>query len=130
MRCGNQHKELKDGVGKCSVPMWQMGIPAGYCGKSAYGEPTKEGRRRYGKYVPFLACYYHGGPKNPVVPHENDKLELCPHCGRSEPAPVNSPPPLMGWVSLELLRDGPPFLVKSEAIFGNEVKVKVTEVKT
>ena len=61
--CGKWHKELdENGVGKCSVPMWSMGIPAGFCDQPAFGK--HEGRPdSYGGYVPFLACYSHGGPK-------------------------------------------------------------------
>lgn len=60
--CGKNHKELTDGAGKCSVPMWMNGLPAGFCNEDAYGEPTKSGRLRYPHYVPFLACSGHGGP--------------------------------------------------------------------
>jgi len=69
------HKELDaDGVGRCSVPMWCGGLPAGFCDKPAYGKrpPSKswvdaygERRRedrRYAGYVPGLACPGHGGP--------------------------------------------------------------------
>jgi len=62
-RCGKCHMELTDGVGKCSVPMWCNGLPAGFCDEPAYGEPTKDGKLRYSGYVPGLACYSHGGPK-------------------------------------------------------------------
>lgn len=64
------HKKLKDGVGKCSVPMWCNGCPAGFCDEPAYGlqEPNQ---KRYGEftwkwfpgYCSGLACYNHGGPK-------------------------------------------------------------------
>jgi len=57
------HKELgENGEGKCSVPMWLRGAPAGFCNEIAYGPP--EGRKGcYQGYVPGLACYAHGGPK-------------------------------------------------------------------
>lgn len=36
--CSKHHKELdKNGIGKCSVPMWRNGMPAGFCDKTAYG---------------------------------------------------------------------------------------------
>ncbi len=63
MICVEQHKKLdKNGVGKCSVPMWIGGVPAGFCDEDAYGEVEK-GQLRYSGYVPFLACYRHGGSK-------------------------------------------------------------------
>ena len=34
------HHELTNGVGKCSVPMWMGGFPAGFCDKPAYGPPV------------------------------------------------------------------------------------------
>lgn len=63
MRCSKHHKELTDGIGKCSAPMWCNGLPAGFCDEPAYGKPTEEGKRRYKGYVPYLACPNHGGPK-------------------------------------------------------------------
>jgi hypothetical protein len=66
------HRELTNGIGKCSVPMWCGGVPAGFCDEPAYG-PEEEGQQRYGRYVngkwiayyiPALACYGHGGPKS------------------------------------------------------------------
>lgn len=71
------HRELTNGVGKCSKPMWcGYGEDGGFCDEPAYGpqEPSAEhdGRggywengRFYSYYVPFLACYRHGGPKAP-----------------------------------------------------------------
>ncbi|MEX2986860.1 hypothetical protein [Serratia fonticola] len=72
------HKKLNaEGVGKCSVPMWGIGSPAGFCDQPAYGEPLPReyvensfGQRRYltpgyDGYVPRLACPCHGGPKKP-----------------------------------------------------------------
>lgn len=74
------HHELTDGVGKCSVPMWMGGCPAGFCDKPAYGKPppskmfysyaTREMVRwdgRYNGYVPGLACEGHGGPEKPAT---------------------------------------------------------------
>ncbi len=67
------HKRVNEfGVGKCSVPMWSgYGMPAGFCDKDAYGEPVFsighwEDGRFIAKYVPFLACPNHGGPKTRV----------------------------------------------------------------
>ena len=73
------HKELNaEGVGKCSVPMWSGGGPAGFCDEPAYGMPLPReyirdgytGQRiyldsGYDGYVPALACPCHGGPKKP-----------------------------------------------------------------
>ena len=61
----DHHKELTDGRGKCSVPMWRGGMPAGFCDNDAFGYPTKNSR--YRGYVPALACPGHGGPKCPGI---------------------------------------------------------------
>lgn len=72
------HEELNEnGIGKCSVPMWMGGCPAGFCDKPAYGKQEK-GQNRYGDYgweggrrvfhpgyCSGLACYGHGGPEKP-----------------------------------------------------------------
>jgi hypothetical protein len=60
------HKTLTNGVGKCSVPMWSGGCPAGFCDEPAYGEqvppePWQRGLPR--AYAPGLACPGHGGPQ-------------------------------------------------------------------
>jgi len=34
-RIQKHHKELTNGVGKCSVPMWRGGLPAGFCDQPA-----------------------------------------------------------------------------------------------
>ena len=69
------HHELTNGVGKCSVPMWMNGCPAGFCDKEAYGRQTQAYRDRFKMfghvdpryrpqpaYAPGLACLTHGGP--------------------------------------------------------------------
>lgn len=99
------HRELTNGVGKCSVPMWMGGCPAGFCDKPAFGhrpEPkrgetfrdvyTGETVRMDGKYngyVPGLACPAHGGPDCPGMEIEpgvfsgcNQSGGDCPTCGR------------------------------------------------
>jgi hypothetical protein len=85
-QCSQFHKELKNGVGKCSVPMWMQGVPAGFCGEPAYGKPLpakwyqrRDGTRfrgdgGYEGYVPYLACVGHGGPK------KEQALNLCDYC--------------------------------------------------
>ena len=76
----DHHKQLDaDGRGRCSVPMWSMGCPSGFCGSEAYGNrlPTRMLRNYasggvyaedggYSGYVPALACPKHGGPKTRV----------------------------------------------------------------
>jgi len=64
MRISECHKTLTDGVGKCSVPMWCNGLPAGFCDATAYGPQTSEAI--YPGYVPGLACPAHGGPKTRI----------------------------------------------------------------
>ena len=87
--CGLRHKELdEDGKGKCSVPMWQGGVPAGFCNEIAFGE--HEGRvGSYSGWVPYLACYGHGGPKCPGPEIEpgihtgcDQSAGDCPVCGK------------------------------------------------
>lgn len=90
--CSKHHLELdENGEGRCSVPMWQGGCPAGFCDEVAYGPPTKakwfrdrDGRLRrmdgkYEGYVPGLACKAHGGPGHRV--HFGDPCKYCgtPH---------------------------------------------------
>lgn len=73
------HQALNDeGTGRCSVPMWQCGYPAGFCDRPAYGHrPEAPVHRRwdgfewrddgrYAGYVPGLACVQHGGPDSRV----------------------------------------------------------------
>ena len=73
-RMSSHHQTLTNGVGKCSVPMWSGGCPAGFCDAEAFGERPEgvtrtrwDGHRyrddgRYEGYVPGLACPAHGGP--------------------------------------------------------------------
>ncbi len=93
--CLKHHKVLTNGEGKCSVPLFASGMPAGFCDKPAYGHREKcelirdadghpicdaVGRtlRKDGKfagYVPYLACPDHGGPekkKEPVYKKVDD----------------------------------------------------------
>ena len=39
------HQELVNGEGRCSVPMWMMGIPSGFCDALAYGK-EEAGQKR------------------------------------------------------------------------------------
>lgn len=79
-RMSKHHEELTNGEGKCSVPMWGQGVPAGFCDKPAYGvrpECLQYRDRNTGKiyrtdgkysgYIPGLACPAHGGPEKPIV---------------------------------------------------------------
>lgn len=77
MTSSDHHHTLNElGEGKCSVPMWCMGMPAGFCDQPAFGErpACREWRNvhsgemmredgRYSGYVPGLACPGHGGPR-------------------------------------------------------------------
>ena len=84
------HRQLINGVGKCSVPMWIGGCPAGFCDKPAYGErpPAEVITRwdgyqyrldgRYAGYVPGLACSGHGGPAEPRCAPGCQGVELEP----------------------------------------------------
>lgn len=78
MQLSKHHTALISGVGRCAVPMWCGGLPAGFCDMPAYGiqEPDQ---RRYGDYslawggkwfsgyCSGLACHNHGGPKEKMV---------------------------------------------------------------
>ena len=79
------HTTLTDGVGRCSVPMWSGGCPAGFCDEPAYG-PQELGQRRYGEwsiawrkwfdgYCSGLACHNHGGPKEKVLSADKTSKE-------------------------------------------------------
>ena len=59
-RMSSHHQTLTNGVGKCSVPMWSGGCPAGFCDADAFGLPLPGAT--YRGYVPGLACPAHGGP--------------------------------------------------------------------
>ena len=78
-----EHMELnKEGVGKCSCPMWNGGSPSGFCDNTAYGKQIPReyvvnswGVKRYltpgyDGYVPGLACPMHGGPKDVAMASE------------------------------------------------------------
>lgn len=88
------HQELTNGVGKCSVPMWCNGLPAGFCDEPAYGTYipgqrfrdayTGELRRidgKYSGYVPALACSNHGGPECRVTAENAHQGDPCVRCG-------------------------------------------------
>lgn len=92
----NQNKELTNGAGKCSVPMWGGGLPSGFCDNDAYsGRPKGDSYNvhgadfrldgRYAGYVPALACPAHGGLKKEEV------LNLCDFC-KHHIATCNSKP--------------------------------------
>ena len=76
------HKKLNEmGEGKCSLPMWMGGMPAGFCDKPAYGFETKEHEelmrcRNESQFIPGLACPAHGGPKKEQAVH------LCANCAK------------------------------------------------
>lgn len=63
------HEALIGGVGKCSVPMWRGGMPAGFCDRDAYGKQRKpHSWERYPNelaYASGLCCEGHGGPPRP-----------------------------------------------------------------
>lgn len=75
--CIEQHEDAVTGVkGRCGVPMWMNGMPAGMCDNKAYGyRPASrmvmnyaQGKMvredgRYDGFIMGLACPIHGGPK-------------------------------------------------------------------
>lgn len=71
-RSGKEHRELVDGAGKCSVPMWSgYGIEAGFCDEPAFGKQPNtpvlpirwDGYDPNLPYASGLACPAHGGPQ-------------------------------------------------------------------
>jgi len=93
----DHHRKTTNGKGKCSVPMWQGGVPAGFCDCDAFGEQTKEylsrfpqwDRYRQPAFASGLACPSHGGPKCPGMEIEpgifsgcNQSGGDCPTCGK------------------------------------------------
>ncbi len=76
----SNHRQLVNGIGKCSVPMFRGDLPAGFCNEPAYGNrpnssqfwnyPAQRFMRMDGKYdgyVPGLACPTHGGPNKSEI---------------------------------------------------------------
>jgi hypothetical protein len=81
MRHSKHHIDLVNGIGKCGVPMWINGCPAGFCDQPAWGN-QEANQMRYGswhnsKWIPgyssALTCYNHGGPEKQK---ETNELEL------------------------------------------------------
>ena len=74
-RMSDHHQTLNEqGEGKCSMPLWIKGVPAGFCDDPAYGKQTPRTYRdangevkqfdwKYNGVVPALACGLHGGPE-------------------------------------------------------------------
>lgn len=76
MNMSDHHMKLDElGQGRCSVPMWSGGCPAGFCDRPAFGVEAKEPlyrdawtgvqRTMSGREpsnAPGLACAIHGGP--------------------------------------------------------------------
>lgn len=82
-RCSDHHMKLTNGKGKCSVPMWQNGCPAGFCDEDAFGPPTlcNTYRDGYKGYVPGLACPAHGGPSCPGIDLGDGNFSGCDQSG-------------------------------------------------
>lgn len=92
METSRHHMETDEkGVGKCSVPLWYGGMPAGFCDAPAFGArlPCREYRAahsgeviredgRYAGYVPGLACPAHGGPRSRVFRDGNQWCAVLP----------------------------------------------------
>jgi hypothetical protein len=85
-RLSNHHQELNaEGIGKCSVPMWSGGCPAGFCDMDAYGERVNN---RYDGYVPALACPIHGGPTTRVFKDGNAWVAVHPDFQNLQESPA------------------------------------------
>jgi len=100
-KLNEHHRKLTNGKGKCSVPMWSNGSPAGFCDADAFGTrpkcvqyrlPNNEVVRddgKYNGYVPGLACVGHGGPACPGFDIGDGNFSGCsgtggdcPTCGK------------------------------------------------
>lgn len=91
-RLSDWHKKVNEfGIGKCSVPMWMQGMPAGFCDEPAYGNRPHSPERmnycsgrmmrddgRYDGYVMGLACPGHGGPNVRVFKDGNAWVAVHP----------------------------------------------------
>lgn len=55
----NRDKMICGATGKCSVPMWWAGMPAGFCDNPAYGE----------QYEGSLLPYLYQGPRGKSTPY-------------------------------------------------------------
>lgn len=81
----SEYHRAKCGVeGKCSVPVWRMGSPSGFCDRPAYGQQYEFGSGyenpswlrpgqwaggggRQRPYAPDLCCEAHGGPRSDQI---------------------------------------------------------------
>lgn len=60
-------------MNKCTVPMFSMGSPSGFCGREAYGMQLPENYLKETRYIsraPYctgFACPEHGGPSRDEV---------------------------------------------------------------
>lgn len=100
-RLSGHHEKLNElGEGCCSVPMWSMGGPAGFCDRPAYGK-RPEGKTHvrwdgfewrndglYPGYVPGLACPIHGGPKTRAFKDGNAWLAVLPDFTNLQESPA------------------------------------------
>ena len=90
----------EEGRGLCSVPMWRMGLPFGFCDEEAYGE-RPPGRTHvrwdgyeyrddglYAGYVPALACPGHGGPKSRVFKDGDQYCAVMPDFTNLQESPA------------------------------------------
>lgn len=89
MRTSKHHNELTDGKGKCSVPMWSGGCPAGFCDKDAFGKQQPDPYGLKQAYCSGLACPAHGGPSCSGIEIESGVFSGCdqsagdcPTCGK------------------------------------------------
>lgn len=62
MSYSSDHHRPKAGVtGKCGVPMWSGGCPAGFCDKEAYSQFSLRVDPKHTPYSAGLRCSAHGG---------------------------------------------------------------------
>jgi len=83
----SEHHLPKAGiVGKCSVPMWIGGYPAGFCDAPAYGEQYRDpflppcwayNRNNKPPFASGLCCESHGGPSKTATRFVRDGNMWC-----------------------------------------------------
>lgn len=109
MRLSEHHKQLVNGKGQCSLPMYYGYGNECFCDEPAFGYSLPRGKEywnrrtnewirwdgKYNGYVPALACVAHGGPTFIEVAHQENP---CKYCGITVGDPDVEPGPCVARV--------------------------------